>query len=173
MTCTHCGKDIEVDSTFCRHCGSLRTESTSPKRMVRLPDQGRVAGVCAGIADYFGADVTLVRLLWVIVSVVPGFLVGGLIAYIAAAILIPRSTRASESQRRRQLMRSPTDYKVGGVCGGLAEYFSIDSTVMRLIWVVLTILPGVIVCGIIAYLVAWFIMPVRQASAMVTAPHAA
>ena len=45
---------------------------TSPKRLVRKPASGRLGGVCAGIADYLDTDVTLVRLLWVILSIVPG-----------------------------------------------------------------------------------------------------
>ena len=52
-----------------------------------------------------------------------------------------------------------------GVCGGIAEYFSVDPTAVRVLWVVLTIFPGAIICGVIAYLVAWFVMPTSQALA--------
>ena len=60
---------------------------------------------------------------------------------------------------RRRLMRSSTDSKIAGVCGGLAEYLGIDSTVLRLFWVILAVVPGGIVGGIVAYIVAWIIMP--------------
>lgn len=173
MTCPSCGKDIEADSTFCRHCGSISRQATAPRRLFRVATNGRIAGVCAGIADYFGADVTLVRLLWVVVSIVPGCLVGGLIAYVAAAILMPNQAKAEAPSGPARLMRSATDYKIGGVCGGLAEFFAIDSTLVRLLWVFLTVLPGVIILGIGAYLVAWFIMPERQPAALMTTPHAA
>ncbi len=59
----------------------------------------------------------------------------------------------------RRLMRSSTDSKIAGVCGGLAEYLGVDSTIVRLVWAILAVLPGAIVGGIIAYVVAWVIMP--------------
>src|SRR5262245_20410294 len=89
MNCARCGKDADHDSAFCRHCGAAFESSKATRRLLRLPSQGRIAGVCAGLADYLGTDVTFVRLLWVILSIVPGALVGGVIAYIAAWMLIP------------------------------------------------------------------------------------
>lgn len=46
-----------------------------------------VAGVCGGIAEYFGVDPSLIRVLWVIVSLFAG---AGIIAYIACAIILPK-----------------------------------------------------------------------------------
>ncbi|PYR26736.1 MAG: PspC family transcriptional regulator [Acidobacteria bacterium] len=63
-------------------------------------------------------------------------------------------------------MRSTIDRKIAGVCGGLAEYLNVDSTVVRLAWAVLTIVPGAIVFGVAAYLIAWLIMSERPAAAM-------
>ena len=57
------------------------------------------------------------------------------------------------------LTRSVSDRKMAGVCGGLAAYFGVDSTPVRLAWVLLSIVPGAVFGGIVAYLVAWFIMP--------------
>ena len=57
---------------------------SSPKRLYRNSSAGRIAGVCAGIADYLDTDVTLVRLGWVVLSIFPGCFIGGLVAYIAA-----------------------------------------------------------------------------------------
>lgn len=54
------------------------------------------------------------------------------------------------------LHRSETDKIVGGVAGGLGEYFQIDSTLIRLIFVFLTVFGG---SGIILYLILWFIIP--------------
>jgi phage shock protein C len=59
---------------------------------------------------------------------------------------------------QKRLMRSVTDTKIAGVCGGLAEYMDVDSTVVRLVWVLVTFFTG-IVFGIIAYFVAWMVMP--------------
>ena len=72
-----------------------------------------------------------------------------------------------------RLTRSETEKKIGGVCGGLADYFKVDPTLVRVVWAVLTIVPGAIVLGILAYLVAWFIMPTDHASRVsVTSPAA-
>jgi len=57
----------------------------------------------------------------------------------------------------RQLRRS-TSRVIGGVCGGLAEYFDIDPTIIRVVWLALTIL-SMGVGGVILYLLAWAIMP--------------
>ena len=59
----------------------------------------------------------------------------------------------------RRLMRSATDSKIAGVCGGLAEYLGVDATIVRLFWAILAVVPGGIVGGIVAYLVAWVIVP--------------
>lgn len=59
----------------------------------------------------------------------------------------------------KRLMRSSVDCKIAGVCGGIAEYLDIDSTVIRLIWVLLVIFPVPLVPAILCYLVAWLVMP--------------
>ena len=59
-------------------------------------------------------------------------------------------------------MRSATDRKIAGVCGGIAEYFGVDSTLVRLIWVLLVILPVPLVPAFVGYLVAWLVMPQAQ-----------
>ena len=56
----------------------------------------------------------------------------------------------------KKLHKSATDRKISGVCGGLAEYFNVDPTVVRLLWVVLSCMGG---SGVLAYLVASIIMP--------------
>jgi len=58
----------------------------------------------------------------------------------------------------KRLTLSATDKKIAGVCGGIAEYAEIDSTVVRLILVVLTVTTGVLPL-VVAYLVAWAIVP--------------
>jgi phage shock protein C len=137
------------------------------RRLVRLPAHGRLGGVCAGMAEYLDADVTVVRLVWVILSIVPGGFIGGVVAYLAALFIVPVASAAAAPRAR--VMRSTTDRQIAGVCGGLAEYLNIDSTVVRLAWAVLTIVPGAVVFGVAAYLVAWLIMPERPSAAMSTA----
>ena len=56
----------------------------------------------------------------------------------------------------KKLYRSTTDKKLAGVCGGLAEYFGIDSTIVRLILVLAVLFAGV---GVLAYIIAALVMP--------------
>lgn len=56
------------------------------KRLYRVEEGKMVAGVCAGVAEYFNIDPTVVRLGWALVSAFAG---AGIIAYIAAAIIMP------------------------------------------------------------------------------------
>ena len=58
----------------------------------------------------------------------------------------------------KKLYKSSTDKKLAGVCGGLAEYFNIDSTLVRLGWVVFSLLGG---SGLLAYIIEAIIMPDR------------
>jgi phage shock protein C len=146
---------------------------TAARRLFRKPQSGRVAGVCSGIADYLDTDVTAVRLAWVILSIVPGGLIGGVLAYLAAWIIMPRSNDPTMVTERHRLTRSVVDRKIAGVCGGLAEYLDVDSTVVRLVWAVLTVVPGAIVLGVGAYFAAWFIIPTKVHTPQVAAASSA
>ncbi|HEY7188840.1 MAG TPA: PspC domain-containing protein [Vicinamibacterales bacterium] len=160
MTCPHCHKDVEVDSSYCRFCGAaVESRTTPPHQLRRLPAEGKIAGVCAGVAEYFNVDVTLVRLAWIALSIVPGLLLGGVLAYAAAWLLIPEAAGARTTYAGKRLTRSASDKTVAGVCGGLAEYFGVDATVVRGVWVVLSIYPGAIIGGVIAYVIAWLVIP--------------
>jgi phage shock protein C len=152
----------------------MEAAMSSPKRLCRKSSSGKIAGVCAGIADYFDTDVTLVRLAWLVLSIVPGGFVGGLLAYVAAWFIMPDSAPSAElDASARRLTRSTEDRKIAGVCGGFAEYLNVDSTVVRLVWAVLTVVPGAIVLGVAAYLLAWFIIPNRPAARALAIPSVA
>jgi phage shock protein C len=57
------------------------------KTLVRSRKGRRVAGICAGVADYFGIDVTLVRVIVAVISVITGG--AGILAYLVAWVIIP------------------------------------------------------------------------------------
>src|ERR671923_1614777 len=95
MICPNCQKDIAIGSKFCYNCGAKQPEtaaSTPPppvyprKGLVRSTNDRKVAGVCAGIADYFDIDTTLVRVLWLLATLVPG---PNILAYIVLWIAVP------------------------------------------------------------------------------------
>ena len=56
----------------------------------------------------------------------------------------------------KRLYTSATDKKIDGVCAGIAKYFDIDPTLVRLLWVLGTLFVG---AGILAYIIAAIIMP--------------
>jgi len=56
----------------------------------------------------------------------------------------------------KKLYRSRKDYMIAGVCGGIAEYFDIDSTLVRLLTVLVVLLGG---AGVVAYIIAWIVIP--------------
>ncbi len=60
------------------------------------------------------------------------------------------------SAPRKKLLRSRTDHKIAGVCGGFAEYFDVDSTVVRICWLIMAVFIG---WGVLGYLIAWIVMP--------------
>jgi phage shock protein C len=61
----------------------------------------------------------------------------------------------------KRLYRLRDDKKIAGVCAGIAEYFDVDPTIVRLITVVLTLITGIFPF-IIGYLIAWWIVPEKQ-----------
>jgi phage shock protein C len=96
MTCVSCQKDIAAGSKFCYSCGAKQPETPastpppptaySPKKFVRSTNDRKVAGVCAGVADYFDMDPTLVRILWALATLIPG---PNILAYIVIWIAAP------------------------------------------------------------------------------------
>ena len=56
----------------------------------------------------------------------------------------------------KKLTRSIQDKKIAGVCGGFAEYFDLDPTLIRLVWLMAAFFAG---WGFIAYIIAWIVMP--------------
>ena len=127
------------------------------KRLYKSKDDCMLFGVCGGVAEYFGIDSTIIRLIVAVFCLCLGT---GLVAYLISALVIP--SRPSEEPYvrmaggTRKLRRSETDKTVCGVCGGIAEYFGIDSILVRLLLVFFCLLGG---SGIIAYIIAAIIIP--------------
>ena len=55
----------------------------------------------------------------------------------------------------KRLVRNVQDKKIAGVCAGLADYFDIDPTLVRALWILFTLLGG---SGVLAYIILWVIM---------------
>jgi phage shock protein C len=93
MFCTRCGTELREQDNFCSNCAATTGRGAPPPRpearLSRPMSEAKIAGVCAGFARYFGVDVTLVRVLWVVITVFP-LPFFGVVAYIVAWIVMPK-----------------------------------------------------------------------------------
>jgi phage shock protein C len=88
MACPFCGGEIRAEAAKCKHCRQfLVEEMTRIKRLTKSRNK-MLAGVCAGVAEYFDADPALIRVLTAVVIFFSGIFTG-LIAYLIAALIIP------------------------------------------------------------------------------------
>ncbi len=86
MFCNACGKNIPDDANLCAYCGRSVGYHAAQRRLMRPRAGRKVAGVCAGFANYFDLDATLVRLVWLVIVIFGGT---GLLAYIIGWIVMP------------------------------------------------------------------------------------
>ena len=101
MYCTQCGAQLADTARYCTACGRPTSGDQAapeapapaigptPRRLRRIISEKKIAGVCAGFAEYFDTDVTLMRVIWVALLLLPPNL--GLIAYIVAWAVMPKS----------------------------------------------------------------------------------
>jgi phage shock protein C len=83
-----------------------------------------------------------------------------------AAVCAYCGIRVGASLARTQLVRPRKGRKVAGVCLGFSEYFDIDVTVVRLVWLITALMTCV---GFIPYIVAWIVMPEEPLQALAPA----
>jgi phage shock protein PspC (stress-responsive transcriptional regulator) len=90
MFCTQCGNELTAMAAFCSQCGKqYRFEGgVRTKRLERDMVNRKIAGVCAGLANYFDIDVTLIRIIVLASAIACGF---GFVAYLIAWIAMPKS----------------------------------------------------------------------------------
>lgn len=223
------------------------TSATSPRRLYKSRRERMIDGVCGGIAEYFDVDVTIVRILWVLVTLLGG---SGFILYIIAMIIMPvnpdhiggaqpavngtkhtdrkrfwgvllilvgalilftnlglfaafrwwhvswdvvfpvaliiigawlmyvhankpevaaQSSGASAAENvppaaepRRELRRSTSERKLFGVCAGIAKYFNVDPTIVRVLYVLLVLAS--FGWGLLLYIILTILVPEEKLS---------
>jgi phage shock protein C len=100
MLCPKCQKEVVEGSKFCYNCGAQLTGQAMPsaggyvapsKRLMRSSRDKKIGGVCAGLADYFDLDPTLVRIVWLLAVFCAGT---GLLLYIILWIALPLAPAA-------------------------------------------------------------------------------
>ncbi|MTI23206.1 PspC domain-containing protein [Fulvivirga sp. RKSG066] len=129
-------------------------KDTSSRKLYRDEKRKLLGGVCAGIAHYFKIDPIWVRLLFVIITL------GGygvpIVIYAILWAVIPANFELSEDRKTKKLFRNPEGKVLGGVAKGVASYFGIDVAVVRLLFILTSIIGGT---GLVVYIVLWIVLP--------------
>lgn len=138
------------------------------RRLYRSLTDRMIAGVAGGLAEYLKVDAVWIRILFVAMA----FLSGGmfLFVYLAAWILVPEASADGVTRPKplSRLHRSAQDRIVAGVCGGLAETFKVDATLIRLAAVAAVVFTWG--AALLGYLVAWMVMPMASPAAPLVLP---
>lgn len=98
------------------------------------------------------------KLIWILIILFFNFL--GALLYLVF-VKLNKNYRGFEmkmatNKKIKRLYRSKKNRIIAGVCGGIGEYFNIDPTLIRLLWIIFIFLGG---SGILVYIVAWIIIP--------------
>jgi phage shock protein PspC (stress-responsive transcriptional regulator) len=122
--------------------------------LIRCSDP-KLAGVCGGLAQWLDLDPTAVRVVWALgtffTGVMPGFAL-----YAVLWLLMPDANSGATSSGVLALSRKHR--MIFGVCGGFADWLGWDPTVVRITYVVFSVLSAAFP-GTIAYIILWAVMP--------------
>jgi phage shock protein PspC (stress-responsive transcriptional regulator) len=110
--------------------GQQATGSTAGRRLYRSENEKVLGGVAAGLANYFGIDPAIMRLIFVL-CLFMGF---GFLLYIILWIVVP--SRPLVHNVRKRLYRNRENRMIGGVASGIAAYLNIDVWVPRIIFLI-------------------------------------
>ncbi|MGB3779435.1 MAG: PspC domain-containing protein [Tunicatimonas sp.] len=141
---------------------SATYSTTEPKKLYRDTQRKILGGVAAGVAHYFKTDPLWVRVLLLLFLFADAFITFGalssitLISYIVLWIVLPSRDDMTVDAKVKKLFRNPDDQVLGGVSSGIAAYFGLDATLIRILFVASIFFGG---AGLIAYIVLWIITP--------------
>ena len=156
---------------------------TAPKRLFRDEHNKVLGGVCSGIANYFGVEPLLIRILWF-------FLIGvNILGYLILWVAVPSSSVKEVGGVRKRLFRDVDNKVIGGVTSGLSKYFGIQVWIIRVLFLIpffrflfnfnhlhlfqfweasdfgdfldITFSPG----AVFVYIVLWLVIPEAKTSA--------
>jgi phage shock protein C len=100
MFCPQCGNEIDSNARFCAACGAAVSSAPPPppsdgfyprKQLTRSRQNRMIAGICSGLALYYGWDLNLVRIFTFLIILFTGV---GALVYLAAWIIIPEAPYA-------------------------------------------------------------------------------
>ncbi len=150
------------------------TSSTGHKRLFRDENNKVIGGVCGGLANYFGTDPVIIRVIFAVVALAFGT---GLLAYIILWVAVPSSASTVIGASRKKLFRDPDDKIIAGVCSGIGNYFGVSAWIPRILFLIpflsfafrdrhwgnfdfpgflnLSFSPG----SLIVYIILWLVIP--------------
>jgi len=125
-----------------------------------------IAGVCGGLSESLGINSNIIRIGFVISLFINGI---GLLLYVILFLILPKDLGKDEiidvevepDTEKNKIYRTRANSILAGVCSGLAEYLNWDVSIIRVIFVVMTLTGGV---GAIIYLIFWFMFPLEEES---------
>ena len=125
-------------------------------KQLYLSSDKKFLGVCGGIADYFDIDPTLIRIAVACVALYTA-IIPTLIVYVVLSFVFPQQPEGYTTvNSSKKLLKSSDNKKIAGVCAGLAKYFSIDATIVRLVFALCMLFIGF---GLTIYIVCLVLMP--------------
>ena len=147
--------------------GNEQTNQQQPKdpfgakKLYRDTKRKVIGGIAAGIAHYFHLDPLWIRLIMILLlcDLFITYTVGSLMVagYIIGWIIIPPNDAVEEDLKAKKLYRNPENRVISGVCSGLATYFGIDVSLVRLLFVLCLFLSfGTF---LLIYFILWVITP--------------
>jgi phage shock protein PspC (stress-responsive transcriptional regulator) len=124
------------------------------KKVHRLARDKKIAGVCAGLGEYFDLDPVFLRLFFLVSLFFGGI---GALVYLLLWIMVPEKPGGEGAGVPAMgLHLSRADRKIAGVCGGLGEWLDVDPVFLRVAFVLLALAGGL---GVVVYIVLWLFLP--------------
>ncbi len=125
-------------------------------KQLYISSDKKFLGVCGGLANYLGVDPTLIRIAVACLAIYTA-IIPALIIYVVMSFVFPQAPEDYKAPVvDKKLMKSQDNKKVSGVCAGLAKYFGIDATIVRLIFALCMLFIGF---GLTIYIVCLALMP--------------
>jgi phage shock protein PspC (stress-responsive transcriptional regulator) len=179
----HNSNDGRQQNTSGNNNSNFYRDGNRPKRLYRDEQNKVLGGVCSGIANYFGIEPLVVRILWF-------FLIGiNILAYLILWIAVPSTSVKVVGGVRKRLFRDIDNKIIGGVSAGLSKYFGIQVWIVRILFLIpfirfvvnfqhlhlfqfwdapdfpnlldITFSPG----AVFVYIVLWLVLPEAKTSA--------
>ncbi len=111
--------------------GTSAAQTGTHKRLYRDENNKVLGGVCGGLANYFGTDPVIIRVIFAVVAFAFGT---GILAYIILWIAVPSTSTTEIGGVRKKLFRDPDDKIIAGVCSGIGNYFGISAWIPRVLF---------------------------------------